>query len=86
MPKITKTMTYREVASIKKVGTTAIGGATGLYLQVNPNGQRYYVYRFKAKDGQRSFICLGNFKTMELAEARKQAEASCGSSAIRFAR
>ena len=74
MPKITKTMTYREVASIKKVGTTAIGGATGLYLQINPNGQKYYVYRYKAKDGQRSFICLGNFKTMALADARKEAE------------
>ena len=74
MPKITKTMTFKEVSSIKKVGTTAIGGATGLYLQINPNGQKYYVYRYKAKDGQRSFICLGNFKTMSLVDARKEAE------------
>ena len=74
MPKISRAMTFKEVSAIKKVGTTAIGGATGLYLQVNPNGQRYYVYRYKAKDGQRSFISLGNFKTLSLTEARKQAE------------
>ena len=74
MPKISRAMTFKEVSAIKKVGTTAIGGAAGLYLQVNPNGQRYYVYRYKAKDGQRSFISLGNFKTLSLTDARKQAE------------
>lgn len=74
MPKISRAMTFKEVSAIKKVGTTAIGGATGLYLQVNPNGQRYYVYRYKAKDGQRSFISLGNFKTLSLTDARKKAE------------
>lgn len=74
MPKISRAMTFKEVSAIKKVGTTAIGGATGLYLQVNPNGQRYYVYRYKAKDGKRSFISLGNFKTLSLTDARKQAE------------
>ena len=74
MPKAINPLTYKQVLAITKVGTTALGGASCLYLQVNPNGKKYYVYRYKAKDGKRSYISLGVVGQMELAEARRLAQ------------
>ena len=71
--KIPKVLTAKEVNAIKKEGLTAIGGAIGLYLLVKQSGRRYYVYRYKAKDGQRSFISIGSYGSIDLAEARKRA-------------
>ena len=71
--KIPKVLTAKEVNAIKKEGLTAIGGALGLYLLVKQSGRRYYVYRYKAKDGQRSFISIGSYGSIDLAEARKRA-------------
>ena len=41
MPKAINPLTYKQVLAITKVGTTALVGASGLYLQVNPNGKKY---------------------------------------------
>ena len=73
MPKISRTLTYREVLSIKRPGFHALGGSVGLYLFVHESGRRYYYYRFKAVDGKRSAICLGSIESMDLAEARRRA-------------
>ncbi len=68
--KIVNPLTWREVNALKKPGLFSVGGAVGLYLLVRPQGQRYYVYRFKAKDGKRSMISLGSFNEVDLSEAR----------------
>lgn len=73
MPKISRTLTFREVQSIKRPGFHALGGSVGLYLYVHQSGRRYYYYRYKAVDGKRSAICLGSMESMDLAEARRQA-------------
>lgn len=70
---IPKTLTAKEVNAIKKEGFTAIGGAVGLYLLVKKSGHRYYVYRFKAKDGKRSFVSIAPYGSIDLAEARERA-------------
>lgn len=72
--KLVKALTVKEVNAIKKVGFTSLGGVTGLYLQVVPSGRRYYVYRFKAKDGKRSFVSIAPFGSIDLAEARERAK------------
>ncbi len=71
---IPKALTVKEVNAIKKVGLTAIGGAVGLYLLVKESGNRYYVFRYKAKDGKRSFVSIAPFGAIDLAEARRRAK------------
>lgn len=70
---IPKILTAKEVNAIKKEGLTSIGGAVGLYLLVKKSGHRYYVYRYKAKDGKRSFISIAPYGSIDLAEARERA-------------
>lgn len=72
--KITKTLTVKEVNAISKVGFTSIGGAVGLYILVKESGRKYYVYRFKSKDGKRSFISIAPYGSIDLAEARRRAK------------
>lgn len=68
-----RALTFKEVRAIKKEGFTALGGAVGLYLYINNNGRRYYVYRYKSIDGKRSMISLGPDSEIDLATARQKA-------------
>lgn len=44
-----------------------------MYLLVKKSGHRYYVYRFKAKDGKRSFVSIAPYGSIDLAEPRVRA-------------
>ena len=73
--KVVRTLSFKEVQKINKVGYTNLGGAVGLYLYIKPSDSKYYVYRFKAADGKRSVISLAPYGSIDLAEARKRAAA-----------
>ena len=73
MPKFVAPLSHRAVMGITKVGFTSLGGAVGLYLYVTPAKRRYYVYRYKEKNGNRSMISLGPIEMIDLAQARAQA-------------
>lgn len=66
-------LTDKEVKSIRAEGTTAIGGAIGLYLQI-VRGHRYFVFRYKNADGKTSHFSLGNADRLPLIKARKMAQ------------
>jgi len=45
----------------------------GLYLEVEPNGEKAWRYRFKLK-GKSSMFALGEYAAIKLAEAREKCE------------
>ncbi len=78
MPKIVKPLTALQVNKITQVGWTAVGGASGLLLQVGqpaqPNGviPRSWILRIRIAE-KRQVIGLGSYPQVSLASAREEA-------------
>lgn len=71
MPKKAKEMSAKAVAALREQGRFAVGGVTGLYLQIDGNS-RSWVLRVVI-DGKRRQLGLGPFPEVTLAEARDKA-------------
>lgn len=74
MPIIAAVLTAPEVARISSPGTHAVGGVTGLCLQVTATGARSWLLRISVDRRRREFG-LGAYPTVTLACARDQARA-----------
>jgi len=74
MPVIAKSLTAPDVARITSPGTHAVGGVTGLCLQVTATGARSWLLRISVDRRRREFG-LGAYPTVALAFARDQARA-----------
>ncbi|MBO6864084.1 MAG: tyrosine-type recombinase/integrase [Alphaproteobacteria bacterium] len=72
MPRTLHKLSARRVATETKQGRFADGG--GLYLQVGPNGNKAWLFRFQI-DGKPRQMGLGAVHTVSLADARIEAEA-----------
>jgi len=73
MPKIAKELSPVEVKRLTKPGMHAVGGVTGLVLQIQPDGNsRHWIYR-STIGGKRRHLGLGGFPTVTLAMAREMA-------------
>lgn len=72
MPKIAKTLTDREIRSIKKEGFHAVGGVKGLMLRINPSG-KYWVLRYSL-NGKRRDLQFASYPNQSLKEARQAAQ------------
>jgi integrase len=74
MPVVAAALTAPEVARISSPGTHAVGGVTGLCLQVTATGARSWLLRISVDRRRREFG-LGAYPTVTLAFARDQARA-----------
>lgn len=72
MPVVARELTAAEVAAIAVPGTHAVGGVTGLCLQVTPSGARTWLLRITVNERRREFG-LGAFPTVNLPAARHAA-------------
>ncbi|AMY69053.1 tyrosine-type recombinase/integrase [Frigidibacter mobilis] len=77
MPKVAKELKPAAVASLRHDGRAghafhAVGGVSGLLLQVTATGGRSWIMRARIK-GQRKHLGLGSFPEVSLAEARRRA-------------
>jgi len=72
MPKAAKELTALSVKRISEPGYHAVGGVSGLYLQVAKGGARTWVLRATV-GGKRRDIGLGGFPSVTLAQAREKA-------------
>jgi integrase len=73
MPKIAKELSPVEVKRLTKPGMHAMGGVTGLVLQIQPDGNsRHWIYRTMI-GGKRRHLGLGGYPTVTLAMAREMA-------------
>ncbi|ATX65232.1 tyrosine-type recombinase/integrase [Roseinatronobacter bogoriensis] len=77
MPRIAKELSAIAVRNLRHPGfggnvTHAVGGVTGLYLQITPNGARSWLLRYVA-NGSRHSMGLGPFPEVSLARAREKA-------------
>ena len=71
MPKKAPALTAKAVAALKREGRHAVGGADGLYLQID-GGSRSWILRV-ATGGRRPERGLGPFPAVTLAQAREKA-------------
>lgn len=73
MPRVAKELSAVEVKRLSRPGMHAVGGVTGLVLQISQNGQsRHWIYRTTVA-GTRRHIGLGSFPTVTVAMARELA-------------
>jgi len=77
MPKVAKELSPLEVKRLQHPGqggnvTFAVGGVSGLLLQVTPTGGRSWLLRTKV-GGRRRHIGLGGYPDVTLAQARERA-------------
>jgi integrase len=72
MPKIAKELGALEVSRLKDVGFHAVGGVSGLGLQIVESGARSWVLRTMV-GGQRRKMGLGGFPDVTLAVAKEKA-------------
>ena len=72
MPKVARELGALEVRRLTKPGLHAVGGATGLHLQVSETGARSWTLRIKIGDKRRD-LGLGAFRDVPLAKAREKA-------------
>ena len=80
MPRKAKDLTAVAVKNLRHPGqggnvTHAVGGVTGLYLQITPNGSKSWLLRY-ALDGKRHGMGLGPYPEVSLADARDKARAA----------
>jgi integrase len=72
MPKTAAELGPLAVSRLKKKGWNAVGGVSGLGLQITSSGARSWVLRIMV-GGRRRSMGLGGFPTVGLAEARQKA-------------
>lgn len=72
VPKIAKELGPLHVQRLKLPGLYAVGGVTGLQLQITDNGAKSWVLRAKV-GAKRRDIGLGGYPTVTLAQARDRA-------------
>lgn len=72
MPVVARELTATEVAAISAPGTHAVGGVTGLCLQVTATGARSWLLRITVDQRRREFG-LGAFPTVTVLAARNAA-------------
>lgn len=72
MPVVARELTAPEVAAISAPGTHAVGGVTGLCLQVTATGARSWLLRITVDQRRREFG-LGAFPTVTMLAARNAA-------------
>ncbi len=72
MPKIAKEMSALEVKRLTGVGKHAVGGVTGLCLNINRNAAKSWILRTTI-DGKRKEIGMGSYPTVPLSTARDEA-------------
>jgi integrase len=72
MPVVARELTAPEVVAISTAGTHAVGGVTGLCLQVTASGARSWLLRITVGRHRREFG-LGGFPTVALTDARDKA-------------
>lgn len=72
MPVIARERSAAEVACMLAPGTHAVGGVTGLCLQVTDSGARSWLLRIKVDSRRREFG-LGSYPTVTLSSARNKA-------------
>ncbi|MEQ8254801.1 MAG: integrase arm-type DNA-binding domain-containing protein [Roseovarius confluentis] len=77
MPRVAKELSALEVKRLQHPGTSrnatfAVGGVSGLMLQITPNGGRTWLLRVTV-GGKRREIGLGGFPDVALAQARDRA-------------
>ncbi len=75
MPKRAPELKATQVAAIKQQGTYAVGGVSGLMLQVSSPTSRSWVLRATI-DGKRREMGLGSFPEVGLAQARELARSA----------
>lgn len=75
MPKIAREMSPIEVRRLNTPGYHAVGGVSGLLLQVTRTGGRSWILRFRIGDKRRD-LGLGPFPDVTLAQAREKARAA----------
>ena len=83
MPKVAKELSAVEVKRLAHPGqgrnvSRAVGGVSGLQLQITPSGGRTWLLRTQV-GGKRREIGLGGFPTVSLAQARERARAALDS-------
>lgn len=71
MPKVARELTATEVRRLRS-GVHAVGGVSGLLMNVKPSGARSWILR-TTKGGRRCDIGLGGFPDVTLANARERA-------------
>ncbi|QMV74990.1 integrase arm-type DNA-binding domain-containing protein [Comamonas piscis] len=76
MPKRILEKTALEVSRLREEGAYAVGGVSGLYLQIVA-GSRVWVYRYM-HHGMRRRMGLGSYPAVTLAAARESARAAMG--------
>jgi integrase len=74
VPKVAKELTHIHVKRLGE-GRHAVGGVSGLILQVSDTGARSWILRTVTKEGVRRWIGLGSYEHTTLAVARDLARA-----------
>jgi len=72
MPKISKELSALEVSRLTETGRYAVGGVSGLHLEISKSGARSWILRVLV-GGKRRDIGLGGYPTVKLAKARDSA-------------
>lgn len=76
MPRTVKPLTPAAVANAKPgKATRKLFDGRGLFLEVRPNGSRYWRFKYRLASGDR-YLYLGQFPDVGLAQARKLAQAA----------
>jgi hypothetical protein len=82
MPKIAKELSALEVKRLKRPGWHAVGGVSGLLLQIREPTQvesplpRSWILRIRVA-GKRQLMGLGSYPQVPLADAREMARKLC---------
>ncbi|WP_449413396.1 tyrosine-type recombinase/integrase [Pandoraea soli] len=74
MPKIAKELKALAVSKLSKPGTHAVGGVSGLALQISPSGSRSWILRATV-GARRREIGLGGYPDVTLSQAQEKARA-----------
>jgi integrase len=78
MPRIAKSLTPQEIKAIKTPGQHAVGGVTGLYIQITDSKQQHapisrsWLLRYSV-GGKRKNMGLGSYERVSLSKARDTA-------------
>lgn len=75
MPKLLKPKTELQIKQINQTGLHAVGGTSGLYLQVKSDRAKSWILRANVA-GKRRDIGLGSYSIISLREAREKALAA----------